>query len=127
MDFLAAALTVLRDEAKPLHWTVIQDLALRRGLDVLARDALGFEVPAPALRERLGHAVRDFQEPIDQVAVLILLARVAAGPAIGSCGVAGCHAASVWTDASRMSGKAPPPVIASRVPIPAARSLNWCS
>ena len=31
MDFLEAALTVLREEGKPLHWTVIQDLALRRG------------------------------------------------------------------------------------------------
>jgi hypothetical protein len=26
-----AALAVLREEAKPLHWTVIQDLALKRG------------------------------------------------------------------------------------------------
>ena len=31
MEFRDAALTVLRDEARPLHWTVIQDLALRRG------------------------------------------------------------------------------------------------
>jgi hypothetical protein len=31
MDFLEAALTVLREEAQPLHWTVIQDLALKRG------------------------------------------------------------------------------------------------
>ena len=31
MDFLEAALTVLREEAAPLHWTVIQDLALKRG------------------------------------------------------------------------------------------------
>lgn len=31
MDFDAAALAVLREEASPLHWTVIQDLALRRG------------------------------------------------------------------------------------------------
>ena len=31
MDVLEAALTVLREEARPLHWTVIQDLALRRG------------------------------------------------------------------------------------------------
>jgi hypothetical protein len=28
---LEAALTVLREEAAPLHWTVIQDLALKRG------------------------------------------------------------------------------------------------
>ena len=31
MEFEEAALTVLREERKPLHWTVIQDLALRRG------------------------------------------------------------------------------------------------
>ncbi|MCA1831794.1 MAG: hypothetical protein ABR600_03940 [Actinomycetota bacterium] len=31
MDFLEAALAVLRDEGKPLHWTVVQDLALKRG------------------------------------------------------------------------------------------------
>ncbi|OFW76863.1 MAG: hypothetical protein A2Z48_12520 [Actinobacteria bacterium RBG_19FT_COMBO_70_19] len=31
MEFLEAALTVLREEGTPLHWTKIQDLALRRG------------------------------------------------------------------------------------------------
>lgn len=31
MDFLDAALKVLEEERKPLHWTVIQDLALTRG------------------------------------------------------------------------------------------------
>jgi hypothetical protein len=31
MDHLDAALTVLREEGRPLHWTVIQDLALKRG------------------------------------------------------------------------------------------------
>ena len=31
MEFLAAALIVLREEGGPLHWTKIQDLALRRG------------------------------------------------------------------------------------------------
>jgi HB1, ASXL, restriction endonuclease HTH domain len=31
MEFQEAALTVLREEEKPLHWTVIQDLALQRG------------------------------------------------------------------------------------------------
>jgi hypothetical protein len=31
MEVHEAALAVLREEAKPLHWTVIQDLALRRG------------------------------------------------------------------------------------------------
>jgi HB1, ASXL, restriction endonuclease HTH domain len=31
VEFREAALTVLREEKKPLHWTVIQDLALKRG------------------------------------------------------------------------------------------------
>jgi len=31
MEFLDAAITVLREEGEPLHWTKIQDLALRRG------------------------------------------------------------------------------------------------
>ena len=30
MEYLEAALTVLREERTPLHWTVIQDLALKR-------------------------------------------------------------------------------------------------
>lgn len=31
MEFLEAALAVLREERSALHWTVIQDLALKRG------------------------------------------------------------------------------------------------
>ncbi len=31
MDPLEAAVRVLREEGAPLHWTVIQDLALKRG------------------------------------------------------------------------------------------------
>lgn len=31
MDYLDAALTVLREENTALHWTVVQDLALKRG------------------------------------------------------------------------------------------------
>ncbi len=31
MDELEAAVLVLREEGSPLHWTVIQDMALRRG------------------------------------------------------------------------------------------------
>jgi hypothetical protein len=31
VDFLEAAITVLREEGSALHWTVIQDLALKRG------------------------------------------------------------------------------------------------
>jgi hypothetical protein len=31
MDPIDAAVAILREEDRPLHWTVIQDLALRRG------------------------------------------------------------------------------------------------
>jgi hypothetical protein len=31
VEYLEAVLTVLREEGTPLHWTVIQDLALKRG------------------------------------------------------------------------------------------------
>jgi hypothetical protein len=31
VEFLDAAVRVLREEGTPLHWTKIQDLALRRG------------------------------------------------------------------------------------------------
>ena len=31
MEFLDAAVAVLSEEGRPLHWTVIQDLALKRG------------------------------------------------------------------------------------------------
>jgi len=31
VEFLEAALTVLREEGEPVHWTAIQDLALKRG------------------------------------------------------------------------------------------------
>jgi HB1/ASXL restriction endonuclease-like protein with HTH domain len=31
VDFLDAAVAVLREQGKPLHWTVIQDIALQRG------------------------------------------------------------------------------------------------
>jgi hypothetical protein len=31
VDYLEAAMAVLREEGKPLHWTVIQDIALKRG------------------------------------------------------------------------------------------------
>jgi len=31
VEFEEAALAVLREEGRPLHWTVIQDLALKRG------------------------------------------------------------------------------------------------
>jgi hypothetical protein len=31
VDYLDAAVEVLREQGKPLHWTVIQDIALQRG------------------------------------------------------------------------------------------------
>jgi HB1/ASXL restriction endonuclease-like protein with HTH domain len=31
MDYLEAAVKVLEEQGKPLHWTVIQDIALQRG------------------------------------------------------------------------------------------------
>lgn len=31
MDYLDAAVQVLKEQGKPLHWTVIQDVALQRG------------------------------------------------------------------------------------------------
>jgi HB1, ASXL, restriction endonuclease HTH domain len=31
VDYLEAAVRVLREQGKPLHWTVIQDIALQRG------------------------------------------------------------------------------------------------
>jgi hypothetical protein len=31
VEFVEAALAVLAEERQPLHWTVIQDLALKRG------------------------------------------------------------------------------------------------
>jgi hypothetical protein len=31
VEYLEAALTILREEGRALHWTVIQDLALKRG------------------------------------------------------------------------------------------------
>lgn len=54
MDPLEAAIAVLQEEAQPLHWTKIQDLALRRGyLDP-------FEVPdvRRTLLAALAHGVR---------------------------------------------------------------------
>lgn len=51
MEPLEAALTVLREEREPLHWTVIQDLALRRGyLDPFT---------TPDVRKRLLSALAD--------------------------------------------------------------------
>jgi len=51
MDPLDAAVAVLRDAGEPLHWTVIQDRALRSGLvDPFA---------VPDVRKRLLSALAD--------------------------------------------------------------------
>ena len=60
MDELEAAIRVLTEEGKPLHWTVIQDLALRRGyLDPFTQ---------PDIRKRLlaalSEAARADQGPV---------------------------------------------------------------
>ena len=55
MEFLEAALTVLREEGEPLHWTKIQDLALRRGyLDPFAQPDI-----RPRLLAALAKAAQD--------------------------------------------------------------------
>jgi hypothetical protein len=55
MEVREAVLTVLREEAEPLHWTKIQDLALRRGY------VDPFQTPDVRARvlESLAAAVRD--------------------------------------------------------------------
>ncbi len=61
MEFLEAALTVLREEGKPLHWTVIQDLALKRGyLDpFVQRDIRKNLLAALAVAARAGSVTKD--------------------------------------------------------------------
>ena len=64
MEELEAAIRVLEDEGGPLHWTVIQDRALRAGhLDPFTR---------PDLRKRmiaaLAAAARDPAGPVVKVA-----------------------------------------------------------
>lgn len=55
MDPLDAAVRVLEEEGKALHWTVIQDLALRRGyLDPFADPQVGRK-----LRAALSAAARE--------------------------------------------------------------------
>jgi len=47
MEPLEAGVRVLEEEGKPLHWTVIQDLALRRGyLDPFADPQVGRKLRA---------------------------------------------------------------------------------
>ena len=61
MEFLEAALTVLREEGEPLHWTKIQDLALRRGyLDPFTqRDIRAHLLAALAQGVKDGTVVKD--------------------------------------------------------------------
>ena len=68
MDVREAVITVLREEATPLHWTVIQDLALRRGyVDPFS---------TPDVRKRvlaeLAGAVRDGELRKDGTGVYVL-------------------------------------------------------
>jgi hypothetical protein len=68
MEVREAVLTVLREEATPLHWTVIQDLALRRGyVDPFS---------TPDVRKRvlaeLAGAVRDGELRKDGTGVYVL-------------------------------------------------------
>ncbi len=61
MEFLDAAIAVLRDEGGPLHWTVIQDRALRRGyLDPFSQpDIRGNLLAALARAARDGALVKE--------------------------------------------------------------------
>jgi hypothetical protein len=55
MEFEEAAVEVLREESRPLHWTVILDLALRRGyLDPFTQPD-----PRSHLLRALGRAARE--------------------------------------------------------------------
>ena len=55
MEFEEAALAILRAESRPLHWTVILDLALRRGyLDPFTQPD-----PRSHLLKALGQAARE--------------------------------------------------------------------
>jgi hypothetical protein len=61
LEFLDAAVTVLREEGKPLHWTVVQDLALKRGyLDPFTqRDIRKNLLAALATAARTGVVVKE--------------------------------------------------------------------
>jgi hypothetical protein len=61
MDYLDAALTVLREERTALHWTVVQDLALKRGyLDPFTQtDIRKNLLAAPARAARNGLVVKE--------------------------------------------------------------------
>lgn len=59
MEFLEAALAVLAEEREPLHWTVIQDLALKRGyLDPFTQRDIRRQLLAALARAAREGAVR---------------------------------------------------------------------
>ncbi|MBI3647395.1 MAG: hypothetical protein HY240_01315 [Actinobacteria bacterium] len=60
MEAREAVLTILREQNEPMHWTKIQDLALRRGyLDPFeTRDVRGAVLKALAHVARSGEVVR---------------------------------------------------------------------
>jgi len=61
VEFLDAAVAVLREEGRPLHWTVVQDLALKRGyLDPFTqRDIRKNLLAALAAAARTGVVVKE--------------------------------------------------------------------
>lgn len=70
MEFLDAALTVLRDEGVPLHWTVIQDLALRRGyLDPFTQPDVRANLLAALAEGARSGAVRKLGKGVYEVAL----------------------------------------------------------
>jgi hypothetical protein len=60
MEVHEAVLTVLREEGTPLHWTVIQDLALRRGYvdPFVTKDVRKQVLGALAAAARVGEVVK---------------------------------------------------------------------
>jgi hypothetical protein len=60
MEVREAVLRVLREEGAPLHWTVIQDLALRRGYvdPFVTKDVRKQVVGALAAAARAGEVVK---------------------------------------------------------------------
>ena len=60
MEVREAVLTVLREEGAPLHWTVIQDLALRRGYvdPFVTKDVRKQVLAARAAAARAGEVVK---------------------------------------------------------------------
>jgi hypothetical protein len=65
VEFLEAALTVLHEEGHPLHWTVIQDLALKRGyLDPFTQRNIRQELVAALARAAKDGVVRKAEKGV---------------------------------------------------------------